>query len=184
MVCLQHCLVVTWLVPGETAVVSAHSVYTMQPRTMSHHFTWNGTELPTELIATAKSFEKAVCHILAQFFFFFVVVVCAVVIIVLLAHKTAKEHCSKFQETQETTPTCLKTKKSGVLDPLSTGAFMQVTGVTAMLSCYFVACKYPMPLRVNPQVNHRGYIGVERSVTKSCVEIWSHGCLSRVKALT
>ena len=138
-----------------------------------------------ELLATAKSFEKAVCHILAQFFFFFVVVVCAVVVvIVLLAHKTAKEHCSKFQETKETTPTYLKTKKSGVLDPLTTGACMQVTGVTAMLSCYFVACKYPVSQRVNPQVNRRGYVRVEQSVTKSRVEIWSHSCLSWFKALT
>ena len=34
---LQHCLVVTWLVPRETAAVSARSVYTVQPCTMSRH---------------------------------------------------------------------------------------------------------------------------------------------------
>ena len=37
LVYLQCCLVVTWLVPRETAAVSAHSVYTMQPYTMSRH---------------------------------------------------------------------------------------------------------------------------------------------------
>ena len=36
--CLQCCLVVTCLVPHETAAVSAHSVYTIQPCTMLHHF--------------------------------------------------------------------------------------------------------------------------------------------------
>ena len=35
---LQHCLIVTWLVPRETAAVSARSVYTIQPCTMSRHF--------------------------------------------------------------------------------------------------------------------------------------------------
>ena len=35
MVCLQRCLIVTWLVPRETAAVSARSVYTIQP---SGHF--------------------------------------------------------------------------------------------------------------------------------------------------
>ena len=38
---LQRCLVVTWLVPCETAAVLAVSacfVYTIQPCTMSHHF--------------------------------------------------------------------------------------------------------------------------------------------------
>ena len=35
---LQRCLIVTWLVPRETAVVSARSVYTIQPCTMSRHF--------------------------------------------------------------------------------------------------------------------------------------------------
>ena len=35
---LQRCLVVTWLVPCETAVISARSVCTPQPCTMSHHF--------------------------------------------------------------------------------------------------------------------------------------------------
>ena len=38
VVYLQHCLVVTWLVPHETAVVSALSVYTIQTCTMSSHF--------------------------------------------------------------------------------------------------------------------------------------------------
>ena len=35
---LQHCVVVTWLVPHEPAAISAHSVYTIQPCTMLHHF--------------------------------------------------------------------------------------------------------------------------------------------------
>ena len=34
----QRCLVVTWLAPRETAAVSARSVYTIQPCTMSRHF--------------------------------------------------------------------------------------------------------------------------------------------------
>ena len=38
VVYLQRCLVVTWLVPRETAAVSARSVYTIQPCTMSRHF--------------------------------------------------------------------------------------------------------------------------------------------------
>ena len=38
MVYLQQCLVVTWLVPLETAAVPARSVYTIQPCTMSRHF--------------------------------------------------------------------------------------------------------------------------------------------------
>ena len=37
VVYLQRCLVVTWLVPRKTAVVSARSVYTIQPCTMSCH---------------------------------------------------------------------------------------------------------------------------------------------------
>ena len=37
VVYLQRCLVVTWLVPRETAAVSARSVYIMQPYTMSRH---------------------------------------------------------------------------------------------------------------------------------------------------
>ena len=37
MVYVQRCLVVTWLVPRETAAVSARSVYTTQPCTMSRH---------------------------------------------------------------------------------------------------------------------------------------------------
>ena len=35
---LQRCLTVTWLVPRETAAVSARSVYAIQPSTMSRHF--------------------------------------------------------------------------------------------------------------------------------------------------
>ena len=35
---LKRCLVVTWLVPREIAAVSARSVYTIQPCTMSRHF--------------------------------------------------------------------------------------------------------------------------------------------------
>ena len=35
---LQRCLVVTWLVPHETAAASASSVYITQSCTMSHHF--------------------------------------------------------------------------------------------------------------------------------------------------
>ena len=36
---LQHCLVVTWLVPWEAAAISACSVYTkLKPCTMSRHF--------------------------------------------------------------------------------------------------------------------------------------------------
>ena len=38
VVYLQCCLVVTWLVPRETAAVSACSVHTIQPCTMSRHF--------------------------------------------------------------------------------------------------------------------------------------------------
>ena len=38
VVYLQHCLVVTWLMPPETAVVLVRSVYTMQTGTASHHF--------------------------------------------------------------------------------------------------------------------------------------------------
>ena len=38
VVYLQRCLIVTWLVPRETAAVSARSVSIMQPCTMSHHF--------------------------------------------------------------------------------------------------------------------------------------------------
>ena len=38
MVYLQHCLVVTWLVPHETAAILAHFVHTIQLCTMSHHF--------------------------------------------------------------------------------------------------------------------------------------------------
>ena len=38
MVQIQHCLVVTQLLPCETVAVSACSVYTIQPCTMSHHF--------------------------------------------------------------------------------------------------------------------------------------------------
>ena len=38
VVCLHRCLVVTWLVPRETAAVSARSVYTIQPCTMTRHF--------------------------------------------------------------------------------------------------------------------------------------------------
>ena len=38
LVYLQCCLVVTWLVPRETAAISAHSVYTMQACTVSCHF--------------------------------------------------------------------------------------------------------------------------------------------------
>ena len=41
MVYLQRCLFVTWLVPRETAAVSAPSVYTIQPCTMSRHFMQN-----------------------------------------------------------------------------------------------------------------------------------------------
>ena len=35
---VQCCLVVTWLVPLETAAILAHSVYTVQPCSMLHHF--------------------------------------------------------------------------------------------------------------------------------------------------
>ena len=35
---LQRCLTVTWLVPHETAAISARSEYTIQPCTMSRHF--------------------------------------------------------------------------------------------------------------------------------------------------
>ena len=35
---VQHCLLITWLVPCETAVILACSVYTIQPCTMSHHY--------------------------------------------------------------------------------------------------------------------------------------------------
>ena len=35
---IQRCLVVTWLVPHETAAVLVHSVYTIQPCIMSCHF--------------------------------------------------------------------------------------------------------------------------------------------------
>ena len=38
---LQRCLVVTWLVPRETAAVSARSVYTIQPCTRPYHFMQN-----------------------------------------------------------------------------------------------------------------------------------------------
>ena len=38
---LQRCLVVTWLVPRETAAVSALSLYAMQPCTMSSHLMQN-----------------------------------------------------------------------------------------------------------------------------------------------
>ena len=38
VVYLQDCSDVTWLVPCETAAVSARSVYTIQPCTMSRHF--------------------------------------------------------------------------------------------------------------------------------------------------
>ena len=38
IVYLQHCLVVTWLVPHETAAILAHSVYAIQLCIMSHHF--------------------------------------------------------------------------------------------------------------------------------------------------
>ena len=38
VVYLQRCLVVMWLVSRETAAVSARSVYTIQPCTMSRHF--------------------------------------------------------------------------------------------------------------------------------------------------
>ena len=38
VVYIQCCLVVTWLVPRETAAVSARSLYTIQPCTMSRHF--------------------------------------------------------------------------------------------------------------------------------------------------
>ena len=37
VVYLQHCLVVTRLVPHEAAAVSARSVYTIQPSTTCHH---------------------------------------------------------------------------------------------------------------------------------------------------
>ena len=43
-VLLQRCLVLTWLVPHESAVISARSVYTIQPCTiimLSHHFMQN-----------------------------------------------------------------------------------------------------------------------------------------------
>ena len=36
---MVQCLIVTWLVPRETAAVSACSVYTIQQRTMSRHLT-------------------------------------------------------------------------------------------------------------------------------------------------
>ena len=35
---MQRCLVLTWLVPRETAAVSAGSVYTILPCTMTRHF--------------------------------------------------------------------------------------------------------------------------------------------------
>ena len=38
MVYLQRCLLVTWLVPRETAAVSTRSVYTIRPCTLSRHF--------------------------------------------------------------------------------------------------------------------------------------------------
>ena len=38
VVYLQHCLVVTWLVPCETAAILVRSVYTIQSCTMSYHF--------------------------------------------------------------------------------------------------------------------------------------------------
>ena len=38
VVSLQHCLVLTWLVPCETAAVMVSFVYTIQPCAMSHHF--------------------------------------------------------------------------------------------------------------------------------------------------
>ena len=38
VVYLQHCLVVTRLVPHETAAILVRSVYTIQPYAMSHHF--------------------------------------------------------------------------------------------------------------------------------------------------
>ena len=38
MAYLQRCLVVIWLVPRESAAVSARSVYTIQACTMSRHF--------------------------------------------------------------------------------------------------------------------------------------------------
>ena len=39
VVYLQHCLVVTWLVPCETAAISPRSVYAAEPCTALHHFT-------------------------------------------------------------------------------------------------------------------------------------------------
>ena len=38
VVYLQRCLIVTWLMPRETAADSESSVYTIQPCTMSRHF--------------------------------------------------------------------------------------------------------------------------------------------------
>ena len=47
VVYLQRCLVVTWLVPRETAAVSARSVYTMQPYTMPRHCRFYCSAVPT-----------------------------------------------------------------------------------------------------------------------------------------
>ena len=44
VVYLQHCLVVTWLVPHVTAAISVHSAYTMQPCATSHHLMQTHTQ--------------------------------------------------------------------------------------------------------------------------------------------
>ena len=56
---LKHCLIVTWLVPYETAAVLARSVYTVQPCTTSRHFMQSH-------ISRVQASLAVTCHLLAE----------------------------------------------------------------------------------------------------------------------
>ena len=56
---LKCCLVVTWLVPHETAAILARSVYTIQPCTTSHHFMQSHIHMVQACLAVT-------CHLLAK----------------------------------------------------------------------------------------------------------------------
>ena len=68
-VCLHRCLVVTWLVPLETAAISARSVYTIQPCIISRHFMQIHIRKVHACLAVISHLH--VCQKVTGIFFFF-----------------------------------------------------------------------------------------------------------------
>ena len=73
VVYLHRCLVVTWLVPLETAAISARSVYTIQPCTISRHFMQIHIRKVHACLAVTSHLH--VCQKVTVFFVFFFVFV-------------------------------------------------------------------------------------------------------------